>query len=116
MLEILFSDRHKDNLIYVMNKARIPYIKGSTVLFPHAYSKKDISFGQKKNHCLLAIERAKRLSSTVNEGTAKTFYTKPVPKLQSTLESLSNSSEAAQSVEATPEASIEITTPRAQSS
>ena len=91
---------HKDKLIYVMNKGRMSYIKGSTVLFSHAYSKKDIPVAQKKDHCSLAIERAKRLCTTLNDGTAKTFYTELVQKLQSTLESLNNYAEAAQSIEA----------------
>ena len=115
-LEILCSEAHKEKLIYVMNKARMSHIKGSSVLFPHAYSKRDIPVGQKKNHCSLAIERAKRLSTTLKDGTAKTFYTELVQKLQSTLESLSNSAESSAPEQVLLQPSTGDDTPRAQSS
>ena len=110
------SDAHKEKLIYVMNKARMSHIKGSSVLFPHAYSKRDITIGQKKNHCLLAIERAKRLSTALKDGSAKKFYTELAEKLQSTLESLNNSAVTSAPEQVLTQSSSSNETPRTQSS
>ena len=69
-------------------KARISHIKGSSALFPHAHSQGDIPAEQKQRHRSPQIERAKRLSTTLKEGTAKTFFTNLAIRLEGTLESL----------------------------
>ena len=97
-LEILCAENHKSKLTYVMNRARMSHIKGSSVLFPHAHSRRDIPSEQKQRHCLLAIERAKGLRSTLREGTAKIFFTNLTLKLEGTLESLKYSETTASTV------------------
>ena len=64
-----------------MNEARMSHIKCSSVLFPHAHSRRGIPAEQKQRHYTIAIERAKRLNTTLREGTEKLVFTSLVLKL-----------------------------------
>ena len=64
------------------------HIKGCSVLFTRAQSRRDIPRAQNQRHHSLATERAKRLSTTLKERTAKIFFTNLAVKSEETVESL----------------------------
>lgn len=73
-LEILCANMHARKLIWVMNKARLPQIKGATPLHPHTGLLGPLSNAQQIRNATMTKTRAARLVEKLNEGQAKRFF------------------------------------------
>lgn len=83
-LEVICNKEHKDKLIFVMNKSRLPHIKEATILQPHGPRRNGStpSAPELQKNMDLATKRLVYLISKIRPGAARAWYEQTLENLK----------------------------------